>query len=698
MAGLCAKNVKNDEAEKRQILPGRNVRAANNMQIVARETREDGRCHSFSHAPAIHCKPQLKRSRTCTSNRKSGLNARLDTANAMSIRDFDSAGSALTTSRRVELSRQQTCVDFDHQTFPLRPTFRTAPSARPAIQLDASADDSPRRPRTASATDPAPPQQQQVAASPVSALADKTKKKVRKTVSFQAVEPSAICSSSARTTCGCCDPSAADRPVSQMASPIHTAVRRQDYSALKHLTSFYVGSELVALVNSHCSCGRTPLDVACEVADARIVKLLLKRHADPNVRDATTDANANVRKFAVRPRVAVRPRGRRSCVAVACRLRNLEILTLLLQAGGHIDEEALVLAAGRGHTDVLTVLVTHADAAGRKKASPVHQLFHKRRSSACASADEPILSTSARVKACSAAVASDHANLIPILLGDRNGPLTSSRVVRCAFDAVALPDLRLLRCLFKSYGAALLLEARAAGSRESLLHAAVKSSSTKCALFLLRSGAAVAAVDGNGVPPLYVACARGQEPIVSALLKGGATCLSVGPGGETPLHIAAQENQLKCVQLLLETGRVDVDQATQDGCTALHLAAQRGNTAVAACLLDHGADVDALTTQSESPLLKASRMSHFQTVKLLVERQAAGPRAPEEDVELKMAKGVQSAASFASMTTAESTPKLPRRRSWSAAVRPEASSQRGSSVLRTTHLGLKHWLRTVLKS
>ncbi|RLN98396.1 hypothetical protein BBJ28_00025732 [Nothophytophthora sp. Chile5] len=633
----------------------------------------------------------------------------------MPIRDFDSAGSVLTTSRRVELSRQQTRVDFDHQTFPLRPTFRTAPSARPAIQLDTSADDSPRRPRTASATDPAPSQQQQQtatsssegsAASPVSALADKTKKKVRKTVSFQAVEPSAICSASAQTTCGCCDPSTAARPVSQMASPIHTAVRRQDFSALKHLTSFYVGSELVALVNSRCSCGRTPLDVACEVGDARIVKLLLKRHADPNVRDAnadpdaTADANANVRKFAARPRVAVRPRGRRSCVAVACRLRNLEILTLLLQAGAHIDDEALVLAAGRGHMDVLTALVTHADAAERKKASPVHQLFHKRRSSAfaSASANEPILSTTARVKACSAAVASNHANLIPILLGDRNGPLTSSRVVRCAFDAVALPDLRLLRCLFKSYGASLLLEARASGSRESLLHTAVKSNSTKCALFLLKSGAAVAVVDGNGVPPLYVACARGQEAIVSALLKGGATCLSVGPGGETPLHIAAQENQLKCVQLLLETGGVDVDQATQDGCTALHLAAQRGNTAVAACLLDHGADVDALTTQSESPLLKASRMSHFQTMKLLVERQAAGPRAPEEeDVELKMAKGVQSAASFASMTTTEPTPKLPRRRSWSSAVRPEAS-ERSSSVLRTTHLGLKHWLRTVLKS
>ncbi|KAL4155666.1 hypothetical protein PRNP1_007818 [Phytophthora ramorum] len=217
-------------------------------------------------------------------------------------------------------------------------------------------------------------------------------------------------------------------------------------------------------------------------------------------------------------------------------------------------------------------------------------------------------------------------------------------------------------------------------------------------------GADVHAQDGSGIPPLYLACARGQEVVVQTLLEKGAKCTAVGPSGETPLHIAAQENQLACVKLLLEVGKVPVDDVTHDRCTALHLASQRGNTAVAACLLDNGADVDAMTVGNESPLLKASRMSQFQTVKLLLSRNASTqPELASSTSEQKMAEGSGASFESSSSNSSGSGAQISRSRSWSSSGnssqrKNSKSSERIFIAKSNTHTSLKHWLRSVLNN
>ncbi|KAJ0392821.1 hypothetical protein P43SY_009961 [Pythium insidiosum] len=156
----------------------------------------------------------------------------------------------------------------------------------------------------------------------------------------------------------------------------------------------------------------------------------------------------------------------------------------------------------------------------------------------------------------------------------------------------------------------------------TILHLAVKQSSAKCVMLLVRMGVDVDARDPVGITALYMACARGQSAIVRLLVNAGATCECMGPSDETPLHIAAQENHLSCVEILLSEGHAPVDAITRERSTALHLACQRGNTSVAKCLLDHGADINARTLADETPLLKASRMSNLETVKLLLSRNA----------------------------------------------------------------------------
>ncbi|KAF4317783.1 hypothetical protein BBO99_00007806 [Phytophthora kernoviae] len=633
----------------------------------------------------------------------------------MAMRDFESAGSVLNAPRRAELSRQRHCVAFEQQTIELRQAFRTAPEP---VTLDSPPQSSSRksalklRGRTVSTS--AAPQKVELSAasSEDSEASDKTKLRKKKKVSFLHTEPEEELeqsyAESPRAQCGCQSQQPSE-DVKDMASPIHAACRRGNLQALKHLLSFYFGADLMKLVNSSCGCGRTPLEVACETGDVKIVKLLLKRHADPNgcgsatpgARQSLSNHIRNHRRRSIDPMLS-RKRRQRTCLGIACKIRKVDILEMLLQYGARIDEEALVMAASRGHEDVVRVLVGFATADAKKKISPVHQLFHKKGAEAAETTIVPLIASSSLQKACSAA-AVEHENLIKVLLGDGRNAGSRQRIVRCAFDAVGLPDYRLLRCLAKTYDTKLLLDARDKNSQSSLLHAAVKNGNAKTVLLLIKMGADVHAQDGSGIPPLYLACARGQEVVVQALLEKGAKCTSVGPSGETALHIAAQENQLACVKLLLEVGKVSVDDVTHDRCTALHLASQRGNTAVAACLLDHGANVDAMTVGNESPLLKASRMSQFQTVKLLMSRNASTqPVLTSASSEQKMSGG--SGASFGSSSSSSSgSSQLGRSRSWSSSGNnsQRKSTKNGERIFiakSNTHTSLKHWLRSVLNN
>ncbi|GMF64832.1 unnamed protein product [Phytophthora lilii] len=631
-------------------------------------------------------------------------------------RDFESAGSALNAPRRAELSRQRHCVAFEHQTIELRQAFRTAPEPVTLASPPPRASPSSilrTRATSASLSGARPPAERSAASSSEDSDAPAKDKKKKKKVSFLQTEPEQELeqgfAASPRAQCSCqgLQPSG---DVKDLPSPIHAACRRRELHAVKHLLSFYFGADLIKLVNSSCACGRTPLEVACEAGDVRIVKLLLKRHADPNSVGSATPGERQTlsshiryhRRRSVDPMLA-RKRRQRTCLGIACKTRKSDILELLMQYGARIDEEALVMAASRGHEDVVRTLVNFANADAKKKTSPVHQLFHKKGAEANERTYVPLISSSSLQKACSAAAA-EHSELIRVLLGDGKSATSRQSIVKCAFDAVNLPDYRLLKCLAKTYETRLLLDARDKTSQSSLLHAAVKNGSAKTVLLLIKMGADVHAQDGSGIPPLYLACARGQEVVVQTLLEKGAKCTAVGPGGETPLHIAAQENQLACVKLLLETGKVPVDDVTHDGCTALHLASQRGNTAVAACLLDHGANVDAMTVGNESPLLKASRMSQFQTVKLLLSRNASTqPVLASSTSEQKMA--VASGASFASSSSNSpgSAAQMSRSRSWSSSGngsqrKNSKSSERIFIAKSNTHTSLKHWLRSVLNN
>jgi hypothetical protein len=107
---------------------------------------------------------------------------------------------------------------------------------------------------------------------------------------------------------------------------------------------------------------------------------------------------------------------------------------------------------------------------------------------------------------------------------------------------------------------------------------------------------------------LHGAAASGCLPVVDLLLSLGADPQSVDGGGHTPLYSVANEcgsDGSDVVEALVRAG-ADVNACGGvKRCTPLHMAARRGNVAIAQALLACGADRHARDSQGVTPLQRA---------------------------------------------------------------------------------------------
>ncbi|XP_055531768.1 uncharacterized protein LOC129722390 [Wyeomyia smithii] len=147
----------------------------------------------------------------------------------------------------------------------------------------------------------------------------------------------------------------------------------------------------------------------------------------------------------------------------------------------------------------------------------------------------------------------------------------------------------------------------ATSDKWTALHFAARNGDIEIITQLVKAGVNVDAVAPNNGTALMVAIDSGHIAAAEYLLTVTKNITAAETGdGYTALHYAANKGQTKIVQQLVDLG-VDVDSATSseydDGETALHCAASGGHLGVLSQLIALGANPDITTESGETALM-----------------------------------------------------------------------------------------------
>lgn len=137
---------------------------------------------------------------------------------------------------------------------------------------------------------------------------------------------------------------------------------------------------------------------------------------------------------------------------------------------------------------------------------------------------------------------------------------------------------------------------------------------------LIEHGADVNAFGHFNWTALMVAASKGHGDGVRLLLRNGADPNVQDTYGWTPLMRAVHGNKHDAVAALLEYERLNLEARDERGATALHVAVERGRSALVAQLLAHGADPRSIDDAGRGLRHKASVQGYDEIASMLEAR------------------------------------------------------------------------------
>ena len=121
---------------------------------------------------------------------------------------------------------------------------------------------------------------------------------------------------------------------------------------------------------------------------------------------------------------------------------------------------------------------------------------------------------------------------------------------------------------------------------------------------------------------LEQAISRARADTIKSLIEQGVDINARNIRGHAPIHLATAKGNREVVLILLETGAEVNVVGTNSGCTALHYAASLGHVDLCELLVRYGADTNAQTARLETPLHLAVAKGHREVVAILLKYSA----------------------------------------------------------------------------
>lgn len=170
------------------------------------------------------------------------------------------------------------------------------------------------------------------------------------------------------------------------------------------------------------------------------------------------------------------------------------------------------------------------------------------------------------------------------------------------------------------------------GFNSTALHIASEEGNIACIDVLLSYGADINERTIEGFTPLHRAADQGRTDAVNRLLNVGANALNCKNTAEVvPLHRACLHAHIYAAKALLLKAPEALESKSVGGWTSLHFAAFSDSENCLKLLLNHGADIKALTVEGETPLRLAIKHGKSKAVDFLLEQSADEVSQPARD-------------------------------------------------------------------
>jgi ankyrin repeat protein len=159
----------------------------------------------------------------------------------------------------------------------------------------------------------------------------------------------------------------------------------------------------------------------------------------------------------------------------------------------------------------------------------------------------------------------------------------------------------------------------------SPLHVAALHEKLEMVEYLLSCGAEVDREDNHGYTPLYHAIFHGYEAIALELLAAGANPVRSTSKGRSYFHIAMEKGLVDVVRFMLTQHRLPLDAPT---CSESHTSLPitvcliHHSRRVLRLLVEHGADVNQLESNGNTPLAAAILLNDYWAFSFLLKNQA----------------------------------------------------------------------------